>query len=333
MEPQQQLAEILSGPWKSQALYVVAKLGIADLLAEGPRTASELAAVTPAHAPSLYRVLRALASIGIFAEDERGRFAMTPLAEPLRKNVAGSMWAMAIMLGEEQYHVWGDLIFTVETGEIAFDRIYGMPIFEYLSENAEKGEVFDAAMTAIHGRETAAVLEAYDFSDIKVLVDVGGGNGKQLLAVLQKYPTMNGILFDLPPVIARAQKNVADARVADRCQLVDGSFFEGVPKGADAYLLRHIIHDWDDEKSLSILRNCHAAMPPEGKLLVIESVIPTGNERSAGKWLDLTMMLIPGGKERTEQEYQALYSAAGFELTRIISTSTEVSVVEGRKKN
>ena len=328
---QQQLAEIVHGYWRSQAVYVAAKLGIADLLAAGPRTVEELAEQTGAHAPSLYRVLRALAGIGIFAEDDDGRFSMTPLAEPLRPNVPGSIWAMAVMMGEEHYHVWGDLIFSVETGQTAFDRIYGMPVFDFLSENHEKGRIFDAAMTGIHGQETDAILAAYDFSGFQVLADIGGGNGTKLTAILQRYPNMQGILFDLPPVIERAQEKMDAAGVADRCRLVSGDFFQSVPDGADAFLMRHIIHDWDDEKSLAILRNCHAAMPADGKLLVIESVIPPGNDPCFGKWLDLTMMLIPGGKERTEDEYRMLFERAGFELARIVPTGGEVSVIEGRK--
>jgi hypothetical protein len=328
----QQLGQWLTGNWKTQAIYVAAKLGIADLLADGPRTAAELAELAPAHAPSLYRVLRALASIGIFAEDADGRFALTPLAEPLRRHVPQSMWAMAIMQGEEQYHVWGDLIFTVETGELAFDRIYNMPLFEFLTENEEKGHVFDEAMTSIHGRETAAILEAYDFSRFRVLADIGGGNGRKLISTLQKHPSLQGILFDLPPVVERARANFAAAGVAERSQLIGGSFFEAVPAGADAYLMRHIIHDWDDEKSLTILRHCHAAMPDDGALLVIESVIPPGNEPCPAKWLDLTMMIIPGGKERTQEEYRELYHAAGFELLRIVPTDAGVSVIEGRKR-
>lgn len=329
----QQISELTHGYWKSQAVYVAAKLNLADLLAEQPRTAEELAEVTPAHAPSLYRVLRALASIGIFAEDEDGRFRMTPLAQPLRRDVPGSKWAMAVMMGEEHFHVWGDLIFTVETGQTAFDRIYNMPIFEFLSENNEKGRIFDEAMTGIHGQETDAILEAYDFSGIETVADIGGGNGTKLAALLQKHPSMQGILFDLPPVVERARQRIEAAGVAERCQLVGGNFFEQVPQGADAYLMRHIIHDWDDEKSLAILRNCRAAMPDGGKLLVVESVIPPGNEPFGGKWLDLTMMLIPGGKERTEEEYRTLYDQAGFELERIVPTSMEVSVIEGRKRD
>ena len=187
-EVQQRMAEMFTGYWKSQAVYAAAKLEIADLLAEGPKTVDELAAATGANGPSLYRLLRALASIDIFTESDDRRFALTPLAATLRRGVPGSQWAMAVMMGEEHYHVWGDLIFSIETGETAFNRIYGMPIFEYLTENEEKGRIFDEAMTSIHGRETAAILDAYDFTSVKVLADIGGGNGSTLIPILQKHP-------------------------------------------------------------------------------------------------------------------------------------------------
>jgi hypothetical protein len=331
-EVQRQLGEIISGSWKSQAVYAAAKLEIADSLASGPQSVAQLASATGAHGPSLYRLLRALASIGIFAEQADGRFANTPLAEPLRRDVPGSQWAMAVMMGEEHYHTWGDLIFTLETGETAFNRIYGMPIFEFLAENEEKGKIFDEAMTSVHGRETSAVLDAYDFSGIGTLADIGGGNGSTLIAILQRHPQMRGILFDLPAVVERAREHIAAAGVADRCQLVAGSFFESVPPGADAYFMRHIIHDWNDEQCGTILRNCHTAMRDSDRLLVVEGVIPPGNEPFFGKWLDLTMMLIPGGKERTAAEYQQLYQQAGFSLTSITPSAAEVSVVEGRKR-
>jgi hypothetical protein len=330
-EVQQRFSELLSGYWKSQAVYGAAKLEIADLLAAGPKTVVQLAAESGAHGPSLYRLLRALASIGIFAETDDGRFALTTLAEPLRRGVPGSQWAMAVMMGEEHYHVWGDLIFTLETGETAFDRIYGMPIFEFLSENEEKGRIFDEAMTSIHGRETAAICGAYDFSEVAVLADIGGGNGSTLMPILQQHPRLRGMLFDLPPVIERARENFAAARLAERCELLAGSFFEKIPRGADAYFMRHIIHDWNDEEALAILRNCHAALPADGRLLVAESVIPPGNEPSFGKWLDLTMRVMPGGKERTEAEYRELFRQAGFRLASITPTAAEVSVIEGRK--
>lgn len=328
---QDEISGLIHGYWKSQAVYVAAKLRIADLLTEGPRTTKELAEETGAHDRSLYRVLRALASIGIFTEEDDGRFSMTPLAELLRSDVPGSKWAMAVMMGEEHFHVWGDLIFTVETGLTAFDRIYGMPIFEFLSDSPEKGRIFDQAMTSVHGREVELMIAAYDFSGIGTLADIGGGNGSLLTAVLTKHQKMKGILFDLPSVIERSTRNIEAAGLADRCQTVSGDFFQEVPAGADAYLLRHIIHDWDDEKGVTILQSVRKAMKDDSRLLVLESIIPPGNEPFFGKWLDLTMMLIPGGQERTDEEYRKLFEDAGLWITQIVPTSTEVSIIEGTK--
>jgi SAM-dependent methyltransferase len=331
LPPQEELSRLIGGYQHSQAIYVAAKLKIADLLAEGPHTVDELAEMTGAHAPSLYRVLRALAGMGVFIEDDERRFGMTPLAEPLRSDVPGSQWAFAVMMGEEHYHVWGDLFFAVETGQNAFERIYGMPVFEFLSENPEKGRIFDAAMTSIHGRETLPLLDAYDFSDIELLADIGGGNGSVLTAVLQRHPKLRGLLFDLRPVIERSRRNLKFAGFAGRCQLATGDFFQSVPAGADAYLLRHIIHDWNDEKAMLILRNIHRAMKADGRLLVLETVLPPGNQPSPARFLDLTMMLVPGGQERTEEEYRRLFGDAGFRLTRIIPTSSPISVIEGER--
>ncbi len=331
-ESPQQLDQMITGYWLSQAIYAAAKFGIADYLRDGPKPVEELAEATSTNPDALYRLLRALASKGIFAEAESRRFSLTPLAEPLRSDVPGSKRALALMSGDEQYRAWGEIVYSIQTGNTAFDKVFGKPIFDYLGENPDKARIFDAAMTGIHGRESDAILDAYDFAGIKVLADIGGGNGSQISGILQRYPNMQGILFDLPHVIERAKANIEAAGLADRCRLVGGSFFDEVPEGADAYVLRHIIHDWDDEKSLTILNNCRQAMSSESRVLVVESVIPQGNEPFGGKFLDLVMMLIPGGKERTEEEYRELFAKAGFELTRVVPTAAEVSIVEGRKK-
>ncbi len=328
--PQDQLAQLMAGYWHTQAIYVAAKLRLADLLRDSPRTAAELAQATGTNTRSLYRLLRALAGVGIFAEDEQHCFRLTPLAECLRSDVPGSLWAMAIMRGEWQYEAWGRLLHSIQTGQSAFEKLYGMPLFEFFAQNPEKGQLFDAAMTGVHGRETAAMLDAYDFSGIRTLADIGGGNGSVLTVVLKKYPAMQGILFDLPDVVERARPTIEAAGLWDRCRVVAGNFFEAVPPGADAYQLRHIIHDWDDEKALAILRNCHQAMAGAGKLLVVEGLVPPGNEPSISKFFDLAMMVLPGGMERTEQEYRQLYEAAGFRLARIVPTTTWISVLEGQ---
>jgi hypothetical protein len=330
--PQAQLGQMITAYWTSQAIYAAANFGIADLLTDGPKSADELASATGTKPELLYRLLRALASVGIFAEEDGRRFTLTPLAEPLRSDVAGSQRSLALMMGDAQYRAWGNLADTVQTGDNAYEKIIGKPIFDHLAEQPEKARIFDDAMTGIHGRETGAILDAYDFSGINVIADIGGGNGSKITAILQKHPEMRGILFDLPHVVERARPNIEAAGLSVRCQLVDGDFFQSVPSGADAYVMRHIIHDWDDEKSLTILRNCQAVMSPGNKLLLVESVIPPGNDPFMGKFLDLTMMLIPGGKERTEEEYREIYVKAGFDLVRIAPTSTEVSVVEGVRR-
>lgn len=326
---QMELDHLISGYWVSQAIFAAAKFGIADHLQEGAKSVEDLAAATSTNPDALYRLLRALASRGIFVEMGPKEFALTPLAESLRSDVPGSKRALALMMGDEQFRAWGEIEYSIRTGKTAFDKVFGKPIFEYLGEHPEKAKIFDAAMVGIHGRESDAIAAAYDFSNIKVVADIGGGNGSQMIGLLKKCPHLKGILFDLPHVVERAKERIAEAGLADRCELVGGSFFESVPAGADAYLMRHIIHDWDDEKSLTILRNCHKVMTSENRLLVVESVIPPGNEPFGGKLLDLVMLLIPGGKERTEEEYRALYQQAGFNLSRVCPTESEVSVVEG----
>jgi hypothetical protein len=320
---------MITGYWISQMVHVAAKLRLADRLAGGPMTADELAASTTTHPRSLYRLLRALASVGVFSEDADRRFSQTPLSENLRSDVSGSSWAMAVMMGEEHYRAWGELLESVRTGETAFDRLYGKPIFEYLGEHPEQAEVFDAAMTSIHGRETQAMLDAYDLSGIGVLADVGGGNGSNLTGVLARYPEMKGVLFDLPHVVERATASLERGGLSNRCEVVCGDFFGSIPVQADAYFLRHIIHDWDDEKAGLILRNLRRSMPRGARLIVVEHVLPPGDEPSFGKLLDLNMLLLPGGVERTEAEFRRLYERSGFRLTRIISTEGDLSVIEG----
>ncbi|WP_437193428.1 methyltransferase [Planctomicrobium sp. SH527] len=328
----QQLDQMITGYWVSQAIYAAAKFGIADHLKDGSKSVDELAIASSTHPDALYRLLRALASVGIFAEGEPRHFSLTPLADALRSDADGSKRALALMSGDEQFRAWAEIDYSIRTGKMAFDKVFGLPIFDYLSEHPDKARIFDAAMVGIHGRESSALLGSYDLSGIGLIADIGGGNGSQIIEVLNEFPQMQGILFDLSHVVENAQGKIQAAGLQDRCSLVSGSFFESVPEGADAYILRHIIHDWDDEKCLSILRNCHRAMSSNSRLLVVESVIPTGNDPFPGKFLDLVMLLIPGGKERTASEYRELFNHAGFELTQIVPTGSEVSIIEGRKK-
>ena len=326
--PQAVMARMITGYWISQALHVAAHLGVADLLTDGPRTVSDLAHATGAHARSLYRLLRALASEGVFAEDAQGRFALTPLGESLRSDVPNSQRSMALMNGEEHYRCWGELLYSVQTGQTAFEKLYGQPIFQHLAAHPRQARIFDEGMVGVHGAETKAMLDAYDFSRFGTLVDIGGGNGSLLVTTLERHPSLRGILYDRPDVIERARSNVKTAGLENRCTLTGGNFFESVPPGGDAYLMRHIIHDWNDEQSRTILRNCRKVLPPTGKLLLVESVIPPGNEPNFAKFLDLTMLVIPGGMERTESEYRELLAGAGIHLERIVPTASVVHVIE-----
>ena len=326
--PAQQLGQIITAYWQSQAVYVAAELGIADLLRDGPRHADRLAEQTDSDADALFRLLRALASIGVFTETAPGTFGLTPMAELLLSDASGSQRDLARMAGGEQFQAWGHLLYSVRTGSPSFDHVFGMPVFDFLAANPEQARVFDGAMVGIHGRETAAVLEAYDFSGIQALADIGGGNGSKLIAILQAHPRLRGVLFDQPHVVERARTAIADAGLRDRCEIEGGNFFEDVPGGADAYLMRHIIHDWDDDKSRTILDCIRRRIPEDGRLLLVESVIPPGNDAFGAKFLDLTMLAIPGGKERTRDEYERLLSSAGFTLVRVVPTRTEISVIE-----
>jgi SAM-dependent methyltransferase len=325
---EQMLNRMIVGSWVTQAIYVAAEIGIADLLAAGPRTADELARETGTNGASLYRVLRALASVDIFREDDEGRFSLTPLGKLLSSDAPGSKRSLARMAGAEFYRSWGGLLSSVETGSAAFDKVFGKPFFHYMNANPDRWRIYDDAMTGIHDSETIPVLDAYDFASFRTVVDVGGGNGLVLASILGRHPGMRGVLFDLPAVANRAEMSMAGSVESDRCRVVGGDFFSSVPSSGDVYLLRHVIHDWEDGEAVTILRNCRDAMQPGGKVLVVETVIPSGNEPCFGKWLDL-MMLVVGGRERTREQYVELFSAAGLQLTRVVPTDHEVSVIEG----
>jgi hypothetical protein len=320
---------MIHGYQVSQALYVAATLGIADLLAGGPRGVEELAESTGTHAPTLYRLLRLLASLGVFAEDD-GRFGLTPLAECLRSDAPGSQRAWAIMVcGPSFWSSWGELLHSVRTGETAFPKVHGMDRWEYLARHPAERATFDAAMTANTALESAAVAGGYDFSGIGVLADVGGGAGGLLATILAAHPAVRGILFDQPQVVAGAEDLLAHAGVADRCRSVGGDFFDSVPSGADAYLLKSVIHDWDDDQSVAILRTCRAAMTDQAKLLLVERIVRPGNEPDPAKFLDLLMLVMNGGRERTADDFERLLAAAGFRLSNIVPTGPVLSVIEG----
>jgi hypothetical protein len=329
--PEAQLFQMMSGFVVSQAIYCAARLGVADLLADGPRSTEHLAAQTGTSPDSVYRLLRALATAGIFAETEPRTFGLTPVAELLRSDHPARQRSMALMLGGHQYATFGELLYSIQTGQPAFDKVYGRPIFEYLGEHPEEGRIFDEAMMAIHGGETRPMIEAYDFSAFKTVIDVGGGNGSMLMEILRASPATRGIVFDLPQVVERTLGSIREAGLAERCGVAPGSIFESAPGAGpeDAYILRHLIHDCDDQRSVQILCRCREAGAPGTRVLVIESVLPPGNEPHPGKWLDLVMMVSPGGRERTASEFQRLFETAGLKLSRIVPTCSPVSVVEG----
>jgi hypothetical protein len=327
------MLQMISGFWISRAIYIAAKLGIADLLRDGHRTIDELAAATGTHAPSLYRVMRALASVGVFTEAEKTGFTLTPLAETLRTDAPGSLRAFAtVELGEEHYPAWGELLHSVKTGEIAFDRAFGMPVWKFFEQNPENAKTFNDAMTGMTLAVNDAVLSSYDFSSISEIVDVGGGHGSLIASILKSNPPMRGVLFDAPPVIEGARRRIGAEGIAERCEAIAGDFFESVPSGGYAYILKWIIHDWDDERSVTILKNCHRAMAENGRLLLVEAVVPDGSEPHFSKFIDLNMLVMTGGRERTEDEYRTLFEASGFRLTRIIPTESPMSIIEGERK-
>jgi hypothetical protein len=331
----ERLNQIMLGAALSRAVSSVAELGVADHIQPGsPRSVRDLAKATGAHEQSLHRVLRFLASHGLFQEirnkdTNNGDFDHTPLSAALRSDAEGS-YCPAARFFHRLFPGWDGLDHSLRTGQTGFDKVFGMPIFEYVGKNPELGPILDAGMTSIHGFETAAMLDAYDFSAVRTLADIGGGNGSLIASVLQRYPKMNGLLFDLGHVVARARERLKSMELADRCQVIEGSFFDTVPSGADSYLFRHVIHDWTDEQCIQILGHCRKVVPKEGRLLVVECVIPTGNDPSISKDFDMTMMTMPGGLERTEAEFRSLFKHSGFELTSVTPTSSMVSVIEGK---
>jgi hypothetical protein len=328
--PGEDLLHLFFGYRVSQALYAAAELGIADLLTDGARSADDLAAATGAHAPSLVRVLRLLASEGVFAQTDDERFALTPMAEALRRDAPGPGRAMVLVsAGPTLWRSWGQLLHSVRTGEPAFDHTYGVDFFAYFRQHPDEWALFDQLMTRQTAPAARAVAAAYDFAPFGTIVDVGGGRGALALGLLETTPHLRGVVFDQPAVADAAREAIAAAGLADRCAAVGGDFFESVAAGGDAYLLKWILHDWDDERCVAILRACRRVMHAGGRLLVIELLVPPGDAPSFAKSQDVNMLVNLGGRERTETEYRTLYAAAGFELTRTIPAQGELHVIEG----
>lgn len=312
-----------------QALHTAAKLGLADLVAAGPRHVENLAAATGAHPQSLHRILRTLASTGVFAEVADGCFAATPRSDTLRTGAPGSIKDAVIWVSEPMhYRSCGDLPRAVLTGEPAFDAIFGTTYFDYLAANPDAARGWDAGMACFSGLENAPIAAAYDFPRGAQVLDIGGGQGGFLAEVLKRDPSLRGVLFDLPAVVDDPSA-IAAAGLLDRCNTVGGDFFEFLPPGADAYVFKRVLHDWDDDTCVGLLRRARAAMPATGRVLAIDAVIPPGNDPHPAKIVDLIMMSILPGRERTEAEFRDLFAAAGLCLTRVIPTPSMLAIVEG----
>jgi hypothetical protein len=328
--PAQQALQVATGYMASSALYVVLTLNIPDLLAKGPRTAKELALATGANEDALYRILRLLASLEIFEEVRAGTFALTPASEILRSDVPGSMRGIAVFLPDPMhFRIYANLIESAMTGRPAADKTVGMPMFEYFSKHPEYSEVFNDAMTSMSAPVAGAAIEAYDFGKFSLIVDVAGGHGEVLMSALKACPGSRGILAEVGHVVEGARPRIASAGLADRCQAVECDFFKAVPEGGDVYVMKHIIHDWDDERASLILKNIGKAMGSErGTVVLLESVIPVGPEPDLGKFIDIEMLALPGGRERTADEFAALFDRCGFKLMKIVPTKSPLSVVE-----
>jgi hypothetical protein len=323
------LLQLMAGKWASQAIHVAAELGIADLLKDGPRSTDEIAKIVGVREDAVYRLLRALSAIGLFSSQPSRRFVLTPWGNYLRTDWPGSVRGWARFLGDEvSWRPWGELAYSVRTGKPAFDRVFGMAVFDYLTTNANVAAIFNDAMTSISGMDTISVTEAYDFSGIRTLVDIGGGHGLLLATILKTNTHMRGILFELPHAIKGAAALLQSQGVRDRCTIVDGDFFCSVPEGGDAYILKSVIHNWEDDRAAQILCNCHRAMNAGAKVLLVERILLPGDEPDLGKFIDLEMLIMTnGGRERSEAEFRDLLARGGFELTHVV-TATPKSVIE-----
>jgi len=327
LPPPAQLMKFIVGKWISKPIYVAAELGIADMLAEGPKSIEELAQTSQSHAPSLYRMMRALASVGIFFETEGKRFELTPMAEYLK---TGAMRSIALLFNSDwSDKAWGYFMDSVKTGVTAFEKAHGMPVSDWLEINPRAAEVFNEANAVKAANSHRAIVDVYDFSGINKLTDVGGGLGALMAEILIANPLMKGIVADIPSVIQKAKKIIQSRGLEDRCEAVECDFFKEIPAGSDGYLMSHVLHDWSDEQCKIILKNCHKVMKPESILLVVEMVVPHGNQPSIAKLLDLEMLVTTGGRERTEKEFKTLLESSGFKLSRTIATKESICIIEG----
>lgn len=323
------LLEMITASWMTQAIHAAAKLGIADVLSDGPLSADDIAKRVGAHPDALHRLLRLLASRSIFAEQSDGRFTLTPMADALRSDSPTSMRGFALFVGgREHWEHWSMLTTSVQTGEVSVPKLRGMSFFDYLETNQEFAGVFNQAMTNVSDLAIPPIIAAYDFSDFHTIVDVGGGHGRLLAAILHQAQQARGILFDLPSVTAGALPLLKEQGVADRVTIESGSFFETVPADADAYVLKHIVHDWEESKALQILDVVRRRIGANGRLLLVEIALPKSNSPHVGNLIDMEMLLSVGGRERTAAEYTGLLARAGFKQTRVIETASPESIIE-----
>jgi O-methyltransferase domain/Dimerisation domain len=327
------LFQMATGYWVSQAIYVAAKLGIADLLKEGPQSCVALASASGSDSPALFRLMRALASVGVFSHVRGDCFALSRLAESLLTDAPASLRSMLIAIGEIHYQACGNLLHSIQTGSPAFNNVFGISLFDYLRQNADAADTFNRGMTDLSSMLVYAVLMAYDFAGIPSIVDIGGGEGKFLEKILRLHPEMKGTVFDTASTIESARQKLENGASVRRCSYVAGNFFDSVPEGADAYLLCGVIHDWDDGRAIKILRNCRQAMAEKGRVLLVDMVVPETDAMSFSKLLDLNMLAMTGGRERTKAEFRALLDAAGYKLTKIVPTMAPQSVIEAVPKS
>jgi hypothetical protein len=327
--PHLEIVAMASAIWKARAVYAMARLGLADLIANGRHSATELAAATGTDAGALSRLLRALASCGLMRETEPQGFALTTLGATLKADAPGAARATVLTLaGDWQWKAWENFLHSVKTGESGLHRAFGQDLFGYLTANPEDGVHFNAAMVGLHGDDGPALAAAYDFTPIKNLADLGGGTGAVLTAVLHANPHLHGALVELPATLPQARRLIEARGLARRCDVIAGDFFASVPGGFDAYILGHVLHDWTDAQALPILNNCRRALPAHGRLLIVESVLPPGDTPHPGKLMDLLMLAVTGGVERTVAEFSKLLRAGGLEVTGITPISESQSVIE-----